>query len=309
MTVQSWPDDKAWSKRVGDLMAKALPVLGDQIGLPWPQTGTLDGPRGGQPLDGRLRRPVRPGEGRRGDRLLRAAVRRPPRVGARLVQRLAPGGPLGERGVRVVLRAPGGRRPEDQGDRRRPDHRSSRPPGSRSTRGARSGATRARPRTTRTPRASRWPRRSANGRPPTCCRPSGPTRPVMSARTSRRRAAPPETVDGAPDWRGLLDLLETESGNRFDDLWRTWVARDEDLPLLDARTAARARYDQVVGGCRRLDAAEADPRRDARVALRRCDPDARRGERGPRPARDHRDERRGGRPDPIPGAGDGVRGR
>ena len=57
----------------------------------------------------------------------------------------------------------------------------------------------------------------------------------------------PETVDGAPDWRGLLDLLEAESGNRFDDLWRTWVARDEDLPLLDARAAARTRYDQVVG--------------------------------------------------------------
>ena len=57
----------------------------------------------------------------------------------------------------------------------------------------------------------------------------------------------PETVDGAPDWRGLLDLLEAESGNPFDDLWRTWVARDQDLPLLDARAAARTRYDQVVG--------------------------------------------------------------
>ena len=56
-----------------------------------------------------------------------------------------------------------------------------------------------------------------------------------------------ETVTGAPDWRGLLDLLEAESGNRFDDLWRAWVARDEDLPLLDARAAARTRYDQVVG--------------------------------------------------------------
>ena len=37
MTVQSWPDDKAWSKRVGDLMAKALPVLGQEVGLAWPQ--------------------------------------------------------------------------------------------------------------------------------------------------------------------------------------------------------------------------------------------------------------------------------
>ena len=41
LTMQSWPDDKAWSKRVGDLMAKALPVLGDRVGLAWPQAPTL----------------------------------------------------------------------------------------------------------------------------------------------------------------------------------------------------------------------------------------------------------------------------
>ncbi|MGZ8438590.1 MAG: hypothetical protein ACXWXR_08630, partial [Candidatus Limnocylindrales bacterium] len=61
-------------------------------------------------------------------------------------------------------------------------------------------------------------------------------------------AAPPapETVDGAPDWRGLLDLLDEQGSGSFDDLWRTWVARPTDLPLLDARQAARARYDVVV---------------------------------------------------------------
>ncbi len=41
MSVQSWPDDKAWAKRVGDLMAKALPVLGKDVGLPWPRADTL----------------------------------------------------------------------------------------------------------------------------------------------------------------------------------------------------------------------------------------------------------------------------
>ena len=56
----------------------------------------------------------------------------------------------------------------------------------------------------------------------------------------------PETVAGAPDWRGLLDLLEAHSAASFADLWRTWVARDTDLALLDARAAARARYDEVV---------------------------------------------------------------
>ena len=53
-------------------------------------------------------------------------------------------------------------------------------------------------------------------------------------------------MDGPPDWRGLLDLLDARTGKSFDDLWRTWVARPEDLPLLDARLAARTRYDQVV---------------------------------------------------------------
>jgi hypothetical protein len=55
-----------------------------------------------------------------------------------------------------------------------------------------------------------------------------------------------EIVGGPVDWRGLLDLLEERTGKRFDDLWRTWVARPEDLPLLDARAAARTRYDAFV---------------------------------------------------------------
>ena len=55
-----------------------------------------------------------------------------------------------------------------------------------------------------------------------------------------------ETVAGPPDWRGLLDLLEERTGKSFDDLWRTWVARDSDLALLDARAQARARYATMV---------------------------------------------------------------
>jgi len=55
-----------------------------------------------------------------------------------------------------------------------------------------------------------------------------------------------ETGDAAPDWRGLLDLLEADTRVSYDDLWRTWVARDTDLPLLDARKVARAQYDAVV---------------------------------------------------------------
>jgi hypothetical protein len=55
-----------------------------------------------------------------------------------------------------------------------------------------------------------------------------------------------ETVDGPPDWRGLLDLLEEQTDATYDDLWRAWVARDTDLSLLDARTQTRDRYDAIV---------------------------------------------------------------
>jgi len=55
-----------------------------------------------------------------------------------------------------------------------------------------------------------------------------------------------EPVAGAPDWRGLLDLLEDQTGKDFDDLWRKWVARAEDLPALEARSATRSAYAQAV---------------------------------------------------------------
>jgi hypothetical protein len=51
-----------------------------------------------------------------------------------------------------------------------------------------------------------------------------------------------EVVGGPVDWRGLLDLLEERTGKSFDDLWRAWVARPDDLALLDARAEARRQY-------------------------------------------------------------------
>ena len=56
-----------------------------------------------------------------------------------------------------------------------------------------------------------------------------------------------ETVDGAPDWRGLLDLVETETGESFTDLWRTWVVRPDEAALLDRRAAAQAEYSAMLG--------------------------------------------------------------
>jgi hypothetical protein len=56
----------------------------------------------------------------------------------------------------------------------------------------------------------------------------------------------PELVDGPPDWRGILDLLEAETGHDFTDLWREWVVRPEEAPLLDARAEAQTSYQRTL---------------------------------------------------------------
>lgn len=76
-------------------------------------------------------------------------------------------------------------------------------------------------------------------------------RDVWSAAAAGRGAYQPswgvtESVQAAPDWRGLLDLLEEHTGAAFDDLWRDRVARPADLPLLEARALARARLAAVT---------------------------------------------------------------
>ena len=86
---------------------------------------------------------------------------------------------------------------------------------------------------------------------------------AASASTS---AAQPELVAGSPDWRVLLDLLEARTPATYDDLWRTWIARDEDLPLLDERAAARVEYAAVVA--RAADWELPRPIRDAMRAWR-----------------------------------------
>jgi len=68
----------------------------------------------------------------------------------------------------------------------------------------------------------------------------------------------------APDWRGLLDLLETRTDATYDDLWRTWVVRPEEVALLDQRATARAAYAAAV-----TDAGDWELPRAIRTALDR----------------------------------------
>ena len=112
--------------------------------------GRTDGAGGGQPIDRWLCRPVRSGQGRGRGGLLRRRRRGPARGGPRLVQRRAPGRPMGERGLRLVLRPRDRTATEAQGGRRRADPGGRGGAGSRSTTGVPSAARRARSRTTPT---------------------------------------------------------------------------------------------------------------------------------------------------------------
>jgi hypothetical protein len=58
--------------------------------------------------------------------------------------------------------------------------------------------------------------------------------------------ASPERATGAPDWRGLLDLLEDRTGRSYDDLWTAWVLRPNETDLLIDRDAARVGYQEVA---------------------------------------------------------------
>jgi hypothetical protein len=59
-----------------------------------------------------------------------------------------------------------------------------------------------------------------------------------------------EAGAGPPDWRALLDLLERRASPSsradLDKLWRRWIIRPDDAALLDARAAARAAYAATV---------------------------------------------------------------
>ena len=213
---------------------------------------------------------------------------------------------LGERGVRLVLR-PRGRRPRSRsrpsGDALTPALEAARIP--LNALGRRSGARRARPRTTPTPRRSRWPARSPSAPGPTALRAvwadaAGAGRGVPAAGRGPAASAPAATA--ARDGRRAARLARparpargARRGARSTTCGGPGSSRDSDLPLLDARQAARARYDAVRRGGRRLAAAAADPRRDARLAVRHGDGAARRRDRAILDQRDG-DRGRGRRP-------------
>ncbi len=247
LSVEAWTDDPAWSKRVGNLVRRALPLLAERTGLAWPRDGglfvreALGRSTGGyaglfDPVAGTIDIAY--------DAADEVVVHEAAHAwfnGAMLADRWANEGfasyyaidvardlkvkvdPAADAltpeldAVRIPLNAWG---PVGALDRPTEDYGYA-----ASLELARAIAERAGPEALRAVWADIAARVGAY-------QPVGP--------------AAVETVDPAPDWRGLLDLLEEQTGRSFTDLWRTWVARDADLALLDQRATARTRYAALV---------------------------------------------------------------
>ena len=227
-------DDEAWSKRVGTLVQKALPVLGERIGLAWPRDDALIIQEAVSRSTGGYAGLFDPNSG-----LVEVAYYADDGVvlheaahgwfnGALLADRWANEAFASYYGLeaakdlkveghhhRADRRAAEGRDPAQRLGPRRPrggGHRGLRLRG--------------------VPRRSPGP--SPSGPDPMGCGRSGRTRRNASGRTSRRWRAPPMPAratptpswsPGRPTGECLLDLLEARTPQTYDELWRTWVAR------------------------------------------------------------------------------------
>ncbi|MEX1168855.1 MAG: hypothetical protein WEE50_01805 [Chloroflexota bacterium] len=256
LTIRSWPDDPDWGTRVGDLVARALPVLAGEIGLGWPRDGGLLVQEAASRSTGGYAGLFDPSEG-----LVEVAYYAEDFVvlheaahawfnGGLLADRWANEAFASYYGLQVA-EALGVTAEEDELtpeliEAGRIPLNAWGPIGRESTATedyayaatlelAREVARRAGPAVLQRVWADAAGRIGAYQPPIDTDAGATPTTTVE-----------PETVEGPPDWRGLLDLLETHDSDRYDDLWTAWVVRDTDLPLLEARRAARTRYEEVM---------------------------------------------------------------
>ena len=285
LTIRAWTDDLAWAKRVGGARraGPAGPRRADRPALAARRRARRPG--GGQPLDGRLCRPVRPAERPGRGRLLRRRLRGPARGGARLVQRQPAGRPVGERGVRLVLRPRGGRRRsvkvKADGDELTAGARKRRIP--LNAWGPVGRADKATEDYAYAAVAGARPGDRRAGRRRTGCARSGRTRPAGSAPTSRRRPTGrrrrrrarrprPSTArrTGVGCWtcsRHGRRRPTTTCGGRGSPATRTCPSSTPARP--PGRGTPRSSRRPATGSCR------GRPRRDAGVAVRRRDRAAR----------------------------------
>lgn len=248
LSIRSWTDDAPWGARVADLFVRGLPVLGALIGLPYPRTDTLTVQEAVSRTTGGYAGLFDPSTGR-----IEVAYYASPFVvlheashawfnGALLVDRWANEGfasyyaELAARQLKAAATPP----------KLTPDLEAAKIPlnawaaiGREDTKtesyayaatlelarqiGERAG---------QSGLARVWAAAAAHE--------------AADQPTGASPGATPETGDGPPDWRGLLDLLETRTGQRYDDLWRTWVVRPDEAALLDQRATTREEYAATV---------------------------------------------------------------
>lgn len=245
LSIRSWPDDAAWDKRVGGLVERALPVLGEEIGVPWPREDTLVVQEAVSRSTGGYAGLFDPAAGR----VEVAYYANDFVVLHEAAHGWFNGGLLADRWANEAfasyygLEAASALKVKAVGDVLTATLEKARIPlNAWGSVGREATATEDYAYAASLALARAIAERAG----------TDGLRSVWSDATDRLGAyqpptgAPAERVGGPPDWRGLLDLLEARTGKTFDDLWRTWVARPEDLPLLDARLAARTRYDAVL---------------------------------------------------------------
>jgi hypothetical protein len=245
ITIRAWPDDPAWAKRVGDLLTRGLPVLAKDIGLPW----TVDRPlvvaeaisRSTAGYSGRYDPPA--------GQIDIAYYASPAVVLHEAAHAWFDGSLLGDRWANegfasyYSIRAAAALKIKVSPPTLTPAMASLRLP------------------------LNAWP---APGGAPTPVEDVEYAAAYQLAAAVAERATPAalqdvwqaihehraayqpigsraslETTEAAPDWRGLLDVLEDRTGTSFADLWRQWVIRPSESALLDARQTARARYESV----------------------------------------------------------------
>jgi hypothetical protein len=262
LTVRSWPEDKAWRKKIGDLVGRGLPALSTAIGLPWPRTEPLVVQEAVSRSTGGYAGLFDPAKG-----LVEIAYYANDFVvlhesahswfnGALLADRWANEAFASYYGLEAAKAL----KVKATGDVMTPKLQKAKIPlNAWGAVGRESAATEDYAYAATLALARAIAKRAgddglqavwadAAGRIGAYQPPAGgtPATGASAGNGANGGNATPELVDGPPDWRGFLDLLEARTSADYDDLWRTWVARDTDLPLLDARAAARTRYDAVV---------------------------------------------------------------
>ncbi len=256
ITLRSWPDDTAWAKRVGSLLTKGLPALSKAIGLPWtasrplivqeavsrntsgfasqyrPAEGTIEIAYYADTFvilheaahawfDGGLLADRWASEGFASWYALGAAkaIKAKGVVGDPLTPALAK--------LRVPLNAWGPPNPDGTSSRAEDAEYAA------ALRLASLVAERAGPDGLRSLWAAIQERRA-------------PFQPGNMQGAVAAGAADLERSEAAPDWRGLLDLLEDRTGKDFTDLWTDWVARPAEADLIIDRDAAKTGYAEVA---------------------------------------------------------------